>query len=112
MLNNKFSRRSVVKSAAATAVVVGVAASLPASATNLSSAKLANATAGAMTNTEQYIYNVLIKNFKNSKVVGAEEIKQFTLEFVRAHPGGLDLKADYSGIAGEYELVKAFIKTV
>lgn len=112
MLNNKLSRRSVVKSGAATAVVVGVAASLPVSATNLSATSVSSQAVPAMSNTEQYIYNVLASNFKNSTVVGPLEFKRFAQEFVLSHQGKLDLKQDFSGIAGEYKLVKEFIKTV
>ena len=60
---------------------------------------------------EQYVFNVLAKNFKGSSKVGAKEFKSFAQQFVTAYDGQLNLLDNYSGINGEYQLVRQFVKS-
>jgi len=115
MINNKISRRSLIKSSAtATAVIgvgmtVGMSASAKMSDTNeINAAKLATSGLNVQ---EQYVYNVLAKNFKASTQVGPKELSSFARSFVSAHNGQSNLLDDYSGIDGEYQLVRQFVKS-
>ncbi|OUR62408.1 hypothetical protein A9Q73_10380 [Bermanella sp. 47_1433_sub80_T6] len=115
MINKKISRRSLVKSTATATAVIGVGMSMGMSA----SAKIAGTTEAneakvalsGLNVQEQYVYNVLAKNFKASTQVGPKEISSFSRSFVSAHNGQSNLLDDYSGIDGEYQLVRQFVKS-
>ena len=118
MINNKISRRSLIKTGATATAVIGVGMSMGMSASaNVSNMAGATATdLGAQSISglgvqEQYVYNVLAKNFKGSTQVGAPEFKSFAQQFVTAYEGQLNLLDNYSGIDGEYQLVRQFVKS-
>ena len=119
MINNKISRRSLIKTGATATAVIGVGMSMGMSASaNVSNSGL-TATAGDLSAQayaglgvqEQYVFNVLAKNFKGSSKVGEKEFKSFAQQFVTAYEGPLNLLDNYSGINGEYQLVRQFVKS-
>ncbi len=115
MINNKISRRSLIKSTATATAVIGVGMSVGMSA----SAKITGTTGisdvkktlSGLNVQEQYVYNVLAKNFKASTQVGHTELTSFAQAFVTAHNGHTNLLEQYSGIDGEYQLVRQFVKS-
>jgi len=115
MINNKISRRSLIKTGSTATAVIGVGMTVGMSASakvsDTSEMNTANLASSGLNVQEQYVYNVLAKNFKASTQVGHKELMSFSHSFVSAHNGQSNLLDDYSGINGEYQLVRQFVKS-
>lgn len=107
MLNNKISRRSMLKGASTFAVVATATA-----AGGLARLKDAPLSAEAQRTAQiRFITSTLLKYTAGSKTVTTNEIESFAKRFTEAN-GVVDYQSLFSRIDGEYRLTRLFVKNV
>lgn len=109
MNEHKISRRDLLKSAAKAGAYVTVGLSTSLSAVAIT--PFPESIESPLSKLEQFIFETLNRSMESSELTQTADIRQFSKDLLVHLGPNFDYRKKYSGVMGEYDLARQFIKS-